>query len=148
MSAPDSPPLVAGIGSPYGADRLGWAVIEALQTNRRAVSARLLCCALPTELTSLLLNHPRAIVVDAMLGDGPPGRIHRLRASDLARPTLHLSSHGHGLAEAVQLAEALGYLSPQLSILALDVVSPQAPLRAEWIVALTDAVCAELAALR
>jgi len=132
--------LVAGIGSPHGADRLGWAVIEALRQRRLPSTAKLVACQLPTELTPLLLAHSRAIVVDAMLGDGPAGTIHEFRAADLPEAALRLSSHGVGLADAVQLASALGMPEEGLCVLVLDVVHPDAEIKAAWIDGLTDAV--------
>jgi len=128
--------LVAGIGSPHGADRLGWAVIDALQHASLPVPVKLVACSLPSELTPLLLDASRAIVIDALLGDGPAGTIHVLRATDLPRAALRLSSHGLGLVEAVQLASALGMPAERLSVLVLDVVNPEAEIENAWIEAL------------
>lgn len=132
--------LIAGIGSPHGADRLGWAVIDALRAQALPPSVKLLACSLPTELTPLLLSSARVIVVDALLGAGPAGAIHRLRAAELPGTALRLSSHGVGLADAVLLASALGMPEDRLWVLALDVLDPEAEIEAGWIRALVAQV--------
>lgn len=136
--------LIAGIGSPHGADRLGWAVINALSRERLAQPAKLVACRLPTELTPLLLDAPRAIVVDALLGAGPAGTVHRLGLADLPQAALRLSSHGVGLVDAVLLAAALGMPAERLCVLALDVVEPVAKLESVWIDNLVGAIQASL----
>jgi len=136
--------LIAGIGSPHGADRLGWAVIEALRTETLSVPVKLVACSLPSELTPLLLEAPRAIVIDALLGDGPAGTVHQLAVADLPQAALRLSSHGVGLLDAVLLASALGMPAERLCVLALDVVRPDAPLDPAWIAGLVGRVQAAL----
>lgn len=136
--------LIAGIGSSHGADRLGWAVIDALGKQALPCAAKLVACRLPSELPSLLLAYRRAIVIDAMLGDGPAGTIHELRAADLPDAALRLSSHGHGLADAVQLASALGMPEERLLVLVLDVVDPQVEVQQAWIDQLAAHVTASL----
>ena len=136
--------LVAGIGSPHGADRLGWAVIEALRGVPLPASVKLVSCNLPTELTPLLLEASRAIVIDALLGSGPAGTIHALSVGELPQARLRLTSHGVGLVDAVLLASALGMPEERLSILALDVVHPETELDSAWIDAMACRVCALL----
>lgn len=136
--------LIAGIGSPHGADRLGWAVIEALQAEVLPVPVKLVACSLPTELTPLLLEAPRAIVIDALLGGGPAGTIHQLRTEDLPQAALRLTSHGVGLVDAVLLASALGMPADRLCVLALDVVHHDASLDPAWIAGLVGRVRAAL----
>lgn len=132
--------LIAGIGSPHGADRLGWAVIEALQERTLPGETRLLACRLPSELTPLLLEVPRAIVIDAMLGAGPAGTLHELSLADLPQSTLRLSSHGLGLVDAVLLAAVLGMPAGCLTVLAMDVARPGAELEEVWVARLCERV--------
>lgn len=136
--------LIAGIGSPHGADRLGWAVIEALCHEALPGPVKLVACSLPAELTPLLLEAPRAIVIDALLGEGPAGTLHQLGVADLPQAGLRLSSHGLGLVEAVSLAGMLGMPAERLSVLALDVGQADARLDPHWIEALVAAVKAAL----
>jgi hydrogenase maturation protease len=132
--------LIAGIGSPHGADRLGWAVIERLRSHALPIPAKLVSCTIPSSLTPMLLDAPRAIIIDAMLGAGPAGAVHALRATDLPSAALRLSSHGAGLVETVQLACALGMPADRLWVLALDVLHPDAQLEDAWIEALIEHV--------
>jgi hydrogenase maturation protease len=136
--------LVAGIGSPHGADRLGWAVIDALGERGLPEAVALRACRTPSELTPLLLACSRALVIDALLGDGPAGAIHWLKMADLPGAALRLSSHGVGLVEAVQLAAALGMPEDRLQVLVLDVVLPQSDIQPAWIDALVAQVTAAL----
>lgn len=139
--------LVAGVGSPYGADRLGWAVISALQAQALPAGVELVSCRQPAELPALLLTAPHAIVVDAMLGGGPVGRIGQFSLAELPQTGLRLSSHGLGLIDALQLAAALGMPDQRVTVLALDVGTPDATLDPVWIAALCSRVRELLAAL-
>ncbi|NSL56712.1 hydrogenase maturation protease [Uliginosibacterium aquaticum] len=132
--------LIAGIGSPHGADRLGWAVIEALRHEDLPGPVKLVACSLPAELTPLLLEAPRAIVIDALLGDGPAGTLHQLSMADLPQVELRLSSHGLGLVDAVRLACVLGMPAERLTVLALDVARPEAELQEAWVTRLCERV--------
>jgi hydrogenase maturation protease len=62
------------------------------------------------------------VVVDAARSGAPPGTVHRFEASHAALPaTLDAtSSHGLGLAAAVELARALGRLPRRLSVYAIE----------------------------
>jgi hydrogenase maturation protease len=64
----------------------------------------------------------RVIVVDAMVTGSPPGSILFLDAgaAPLSRETFRCSTHALGVAEAVELARALGKLPPQLGIFGIE----------------------------
>lgn len=64
----------------------------------------------------------RVLVVDACRAGGAPGEVHRIDAHRDALPAgLSLtSSHGMGVAEAVQLAQALGMMPARLAIWAIE----------------------------
>lgn len=118
MTAPAPPradPLVVAIGQPFGGDdAVGLVVAERLRAT-----------GIPTRtvpdgaaLTDLLSTVPRAILLDAVVGAGPPGTIVHLSGDalvDLAsdprashagsRP---VSCHGISVALAVSIARALG----------------------------------------
>ena len=49
----------------------------------------------------------RVVVVDAVVGGGAPGAVMRLDARALAAGPTPLSSHGIGVAEAIELARTL-----------------------------------------
>ncbi len=70
------------------------------------------------QLVEALREVKAATVVDAALGPGGPGTVHRMAsAAPVLRGPAH-SSHGLGLAEAVALARALG-AEPALTIYAI-----------------------------
>ncbi len=61
-------------------------------------------------------------LVDACVSGGAAGEIHRfdVTAAPLPSFTFGLSSHGLGLAEAVELARALGRLPPRCIVYAIE----------------------------
>lgn len=63
-----------------------------------------------------------AIIVDAAASGAPPGTIHRLEvdATPLPKDMARCSSHGLGLAEAVELGRVLGQLPARLIIYAVE----------------------------
>ena len=67
-------------------------------------------------------GRPRVILVDAASGTGRPGGIHRYAAHRAPLPTgvLHASSHSWGVAEAIEMARALGELPPETIVYAIE----------------------------
>ena len=78
--------LIAGIGSPHGADRLGWAVIEALLSSRGRV------------LSKQVLEERLYAFDDAIEGNAVEVYVSRLRAKLGA--------------EVIETRRGLGYLVP------------------------------------
>lgn len=116
--------VIVGVGSPFGDDRAGWLVIDALQAHLDQ------CGQAPAGLTLVALDRPgaslldhlrgadRAVLIDAARGTEAPGTVARLDATQLESiPTL--SSHGFGVAEALALGSALQALPPELIVLAI-----------------------------
>ena len=64
----------------------------------------------------------RVIVVDAMVTGSPPGSVifWDAGAARLSREAFRCSTHTLGVAEAVELARALGKLPPQLGIYGIE----------------------------
>lgn len=123
MPAPPPRRIVIGIGNPdRGDDGAGRAV------------ARLLAGRLPAdveltehggETTGLLARldgAAAAFLIDACASGAPAGTIHRFDAADRKLPhsAFAASSHGMGLAEAVELARALGQLPPRCIVYAIE----------------------------
>ncbi|MCG6874519.1 MAG: hydrogenase maturation protease [Betaproteobacteria bacterium] len=117
---------IFGIGSPFGDDRIGWEVIEALRKGDLlarfpAESVVAECCDRPsTRLIPLLANADFGILVDAMRSDSPPGTIRRLTVDDIESAPDAVSCHGFGLGEALELARALGTLPPRLVVFGVE----------------------------
>ncbi|MBI1396896.1 MAG: hydrogenase maturation protease [Betaproteobacteria bacterium] len=113
---PDAGTVVIGVGNAMqGDDAVGLVVARAL-VDRAGV---------PVEehdgeaagLIDLLRGRTVAIIVDAVRGPAP-GDVRRLDVSDAPLPAgwSPFSSHGFGVAEAVELARALGVL-PRLCVI-------------------------------
>lgn len=66
-----------------------------------------------------------AFLVDACASGAPAGTVRRfdVAASPLPAATFGLSSHGIGLAEAIELARALGSLPPRCVVYAIEGLS-------------------------
>ncbi len=109
-----------GIGSPFGADRLGWWAVERLAPRLPpAVEARCLDRPGPALLTHLE-GLDRACLIDAARGDRCPGHLYRLRPEDLATAPAAPSTHALGLAGTLTLGAQLRLLPPNLLVLAVE----------------------------
>ncbi len=75
------------------------------------------CTDEPARLLDLWDGEPHVVVVDACTSGAPPGTIHRGNAGALARTA---STHGFGVADAVELARALGRLPARLEVYAIE----------------------------
>lgn len=117
---------IIGIGSPIGDDQAGWLVVEAL---RRAPLAQ----RLPRHTRLIALDRPGAqliahldgahtlVVVDAICSGAPPGTIHRVDGAARIQADVLVSSHGLGLATALELARALGALPANVLIYGIEI---------------------------
>jgi len=116
---------VIGIGSPFGADQLGWEVVT--QLRDRGVAAELECWDGPLAgLVERFKALDVAILVDAAVGGGRVGEVHILAPEQLDGAGLRWSSHGFGLRDAVALAQALEELPRRLLVVAAEVGEPAA----------------------
>lgn len=118
---------IIGVGSPFGDDRLGWTVAEHLQ-NASFLNAKLrrrIAVAILDRPGALMLAHWRetddVIVIDAMRSASTPGTWRRLALEDLAFSTLPATSHGFGVASALQLARELGNLPRRLCLYGIEI---------------------------
>jgi hydrogenase maturation protease len=121
---PDPPRrLVAGIGNPdRGDDGVGRLVARLLRGRLPAdvrIEERLGGAA---ELVELLGEADVAVLVDAMMSGAAPGTIRRFDcvAGEVVPGVAGASSHGLGLAEAIGLARALGFLPPACVVYAVE----------------------------
>jgi hydrogenase maturation protease len=122
--------LILGLGSPHGDDQLGWVAIDLLWPRLPSgTSAHKIRGGV--ELIECLGGHEAAVVIDAASPAGRPGSIRFFTwpCPELGHRIL-LSSHGLGLVEAIQLAEALGRLPHHVRIYTIEAehISPGAPL--------------------
>ncbi len=96
--------VVVGIGQARGGDDgVGPAVARRLAAEGLAARES----ADASALIALLGDGRRVVVVDAVVGGGAPGAVLHLRAAALAAGPTPVSSHGLGVAEALEVARAL-----------------------------------------
>jgi len=96
--------VIVGIGQlAAGDDAIG--VLVARVLAERGFETR--ACADASVVLALLEAGRRVVVVDAVVGGGPPGTVLRLDPGDLAGGPAPLSSHGIGIADAIELAGTL-----------------------------------------
>lgn len=74
-----------------------------------------------TDLLSRIEGAAAAFLVDACVSDNPVGTVHRfdVNAAPLPQRMFSVSTHGFGLAEAIELARALGCLPPRCVVYAI-----------------------------
>ncbi|WP_422126773.1 hydrogenase maturation protease [Thioalkalivibrio sulfidiphilus] len=140
--------LVIGIGNAWrGDDGVGAAVVQVLAGTPGIQVAR--CGGEPAELMQCWAGFDRVILVDAVVTGGTPGAILRLTVDQPLPSIPRHSSHGLGLAEAVELARALGELPPGLVIYGIEPQSTDdgtslSPAVADAVTTVARAICEEL----
>lgn len=75
-----------------------------------------------TALVARLDGAPAAVIVDACQSGAPAGTVHRFDANQAPLPAAHfgLSTHGFGLASALELARALSQLPQRCIVYAIE----------------------------
>ena len=118
--------VVLGIGNiERGDDGAGRAVARLL---RHMLSAPVEIVEQDGEATSLLARldgASTAYLIDACVSNAPPGTIHRIDANHAPLPqaSSDLSTHGFGLAAAIELGRTLGQLPPRTIVYAIEAES-------------------------
>lgn len=114
--------LIAGMGSSQEADSIGWRVIDALRSSTQRTNATITKLGDPSQLLAELPKHDRLMVIDACRSGVAVGTVHqivwpdpRLLSSDTS------STHGLGLIATLQLAEKLGYLPKETTLLLIEI---------------------------
>ena len=124
--------LVIGIGSPFGADQLGWQIVEQLE-NRRATlfnnNIQLEACDRPgTLLLEYFRKTDTAIIIDAVEG-GLAGNIRIVDKAQLIGTQALQSSHQLGVAETIALGEQLKLLPDKLVLIGIETGTAREPYR-------------------
>jgi hydrogenase maturation protease len=115
--------LVACLGNPdRGDDGLGAAVARKLEAM---LPANVSLIGQPGDILSLtgsFEGFDALICVDAAAPMGSPGKVHRidLAGAELPREPLLASTHGFGLADAIELARALGQAPKHIIVYAVE----------------------------
>jgi hydrogenase maturation protease len=128
--------LIVGIGNPDGGDdAVGREVVRLLRRRTPAGIEVLHESGEATRLLSLLQEAEVAVLVDAAVSGAAPGTVRRFDAGAGALPSglAELSSHGLGLAQAIELARALGAAPQRCIVYAIEGrrFEPGAPLSPE-----------------
>lgn len=104
-----------------------------------------------TGLLARLDDAETAYLIDACTSSEPAGTVHRfdVGAMPLPREAFAMSTHGLGLAEAVELGRALGQLPSRCIVYAIELGStaPGSPLSPAVVAAINEVakrVCAEI----
>jgi hydrogenase maturation protease len=147
----DTPLQVAiGIGNlERGDDAAGRIALRELRGRLSADVALIEAGGEPSELLAAMAGAGAAYLIDACVSGAAPGTIHRFDAavSPWPRAVRSCSTHGLGLAEALELARALAMLPHRCVVYAIEgaAYDPGAPLSAP-VRAQIDTLAARLAA--
>jgi hydrogenase maturation protease len=120
---PGAAVLVIGIGNLYRRDDgVGIVIARALQAENRGGIRIIEHSGEGAALIEAWRGAARVIIIDAVQSGAKPGAIHRLEAHAQAVPTqlFRCSTHAFSLAEAIELARALGQLPPRVIVYGIE----------------------------
>jgi len=115
--------LIIGIGNPdRGDDAVGRIVARRLQTQCAPGVRVVEHGGEPASLLDCLAGAETVYLIDAMVAGARPGTISRfdVAAAELPRTVFGCSTHGLGLAEAIELARTLGKLPRRCVVYAIE----------------------------
>jgi hydrogenase maturation protease len=115
--------LVIGVGNEFrGDDGVGLEVARALLAEVPPHVTVLEASGEGAALMEAWKGYERVIVVDATSSGSPPGAIHRFEAhrEPLPAPFFHYSTHAFSVAEAIEMARALGQLPPEIIVYGIE----------------------------
>lgn len=113
------------IGSPIGQDNLAWLMIGYIEDKLASRHPELSITYFDRpgmQLVNEMSDKQQVILVDTLLSDNQ-NNIQSLQADDLQQLCFNYSSHGFGVAEALQLSQQLNLLPKTLWILGIPVNS-------------------------
>ncbi len=154
-TAPQTGRLIIGIGNrDRGDDAVGRIVAERLRACRLAGIEILDESGEAANLLGRFESAETIYVVDAAASGAPPGTIRRFDVASAALPQKisAVSTHGFGLAEAIEIARALKRLPRRCIVYTVEIQAcdPGAPLTSAVAAAVDEVIariCAELACL-
>ncbi len=126
----DRPAAVIAVGNPLRADDGAGAEVARRLAGRVPAGVRLVeLGGEPAELLDAWDGLRVVVVVDAVRAGAAPGTVHRFDASSapLAVRTGSTSTHGLGLAAALELGRALGRLPPRVIVVGIETAGDDAP---------------------
>ena len=113
---------VIGVGNEYRRDDgIGPIVIARLARHDLPGVTFTRCDGEPSQLIDAWTGSDLAVVIDAVLCERPePGRVHRTGLDTLPGSARWASTHGLGIPEAIQLADALDQAPRRLVVYAVE----------------------------
>ena len=115
--------VLIGVGNELrGDDAAGLLVARRLRERAAKQAVVLACQADPAELLTAWTGADLAIVVDTVVSGAAPGTIQRfdVSAAPLPAKLIGFSTHGLGLAEAIELARALDRLPSRTIVYGIE----------------------------
>jgi hydrogenase maturation protease len=110
---------IIGIGSPFGADQLGWHAIDLLHSKLTA--CELIKLDRPgSDLIRYFQGWEDVVLIDAVKAGQSPGNTLILEIKDLACAVCQTSSHGFGVADALNMAAELNQLPARLLLIGVE----------------------------
>jgi hydrogenase maturation protease len=116
-------PLVIGVGNPHrGDDGAGRAVARRLKSLARQAFDIEEANGEAASLLSLFQGRDMVVLVDACQSGEPSGSVQRFDVSRAPLPSTvrAISSHGFGVADAIELARSLGELPSKIVVIAIE----------------------------
>lgn len=135
---------IIGIGSPFGADQLGWLAIDHLQQCQLADCELIKLDRPGSGLVNYLQGIDQVVLIDALKSPGRVGDVSVVSMDELEGCDSLTSCHGFGVAEALALADQLGGLPARISLLGIHIQDNLSHLPELNTAALEQQVCALL----
>ena len=115
--------LIIGLGNPdRGDDAAGRAVVARLKTRLPMGMRAIESGGEATALLARFCEADEVILIGAAMSGARPGTVERFEAHEAPLPAARfgLSTHGFGLAEAIELARTLGQLPRRCVVYAIE----------------------------
>jgi hydrogenase maturation protease len=115
--------LVIGVGNDFrNDDAIGLMAARHLKTVLGEAACVEECSGDGVILQEMWENAERVILVDALSSGRPPGTIYRLEIDETPLPSrfFNSSTHNYVVAEAIEMARALGQLPPHVVIIGIE----------------------------
>jgi hydrogenase maturation protease len=124
---------IIGVGSPFGADRLGWTAIDELRARGiERDGVRLVTADRPgAGLIGLMEGRDAVIIIDALSSAGLPGAVQRVAIDTIALGD-RFSNHGFGVADAIALGRVIGALPRRLNLIGIETGDGQSVPAVDW----------------
>ncbi|MET0045227.1 MAG: hydrogenase maturation protease, partial [Candidatus Thiodiazotropha sp. 6PLUC3] len=112
---------VIGIGSPFGADQLGWLAIDHLQTCQLTACELIKLDRPGSGLLDYFRGVDHVVLIDALVSSGRVGEVKLIGLDELEDCSGLTSCHGFGVAEALGLADKLDLLPTRVSLIGIQI---------------------------